>query len=113
MNEDQPPPVIFTQEQREAYKEHQNFTDEDGLILWGKLKGVPLDEARDTDYLHRVVVRCIANAILIQDRISGADPDRLRRLIAANPQYEAKYRRYFASEYGVTIPPILVEAEES
>jgi hypothetical protein len=76
---------------------------------------VPLDEVRDTDYLRGMMVRGLANAMLIQNRISGQDPETLRSLIANYPQFEGKFRRYY-SNFGVTIPPTvpstMVEDEE-
>jgi hypothetical protein len=57
--------------------------------------------------------RCIANAILVQDRINGGSPDTLRSLIAKYPEFEKKFRNYYSSQHGVTIPPTVVVQEES
>jgi hypothetical protein len=98
------PAIVFSQEQQEAYTGHQTYTNQEGIVNWGKYEGQALSEIADTEYLRVVVVRCIANAIVVQNRISGATPETLRGLITKYPEFEGKFRSYFASQHSITIP---------
>jgi len=103
-DEQQYPTIVFTQEQADQFLPYQNFIDAEGIIQWGRHKGQVIGELKDVVYLQRLVAHYIGNAIMLSRRISGADPETLRNLIQANPQWEEKFRRYFADQYGITIP---------